>query len=480
MKKKRFFMTALAAVMLVGSVFSFGCGGGNDDIFTLDGKTYQKGETATVYKYVFRNFDEDVMPISGYLGPAYSYQMNGYSLPSLVTDEVYAKIADAGVNLIVEQNVDFAQNAEQAETIYALAAKYGISYLLKDTDAFNFSDSTSEVKTVESIKTAIERGMKYKSFAGIYLRDEPSKAIFEEVGNAITAFNTAKSELQTANPDKDYDKLSLYYNLFPSCLQMSGTGQSISWANDYVPSFADLGPDYIMFDMYPITGLEGDVTESWFYYIGTLNQIAKNSGKMWMGWAQAGGETPAFDSAARVVNEGELNWNVNTMLAFGAKGIGYYPLVCPPYWTFTLDEYANDEAHSLINKWGNKTAMWYYAQKIDKQILAIDHILMNSAHEGVILHGESPCSYNGSDKLNDYKALKSVSGSDALIGCFNYQGGIALLVVNNSITENKAEITLNFDNEYISTVIQRGIEAKVSVKNMTLKLEAGECAMVVL
>lgn len=472
--RKRYFTVIIAIVMAFCSLFSFACNGEGGNIGSnVDGKKYVSGKTAKVDKYVFRNFDEDVMPVSGYLGPNFSYSVDGYDLPSIVTDETYKKLSDCGINLIIEQAIDMSTNLEGAKLALSLAEKYGISYFMTDKGSLDYDGNTTGEFSLDAIKSSLTIGLEYKSFAGLYLRDEPSKNTFDKLKNAIDVFNQAKTELNE-------EQLSMYYNLLPSCLQMSGTGESISWANDYVPSFAKLGPDYLMFDMYPVSGPNDEVASSWFYYIGKMNQIAKEHGKMWMGYAQAGGALPAFSEDARVVTEGELNWDVNTMLAFGAKGISYYTLVCPPYWTFTQEAYANDEAHSLINKWGNKTAMYYYAQKINKQIAAMDHVLMNAEHQGVIIHGNSPCSYSESDLLTNYGALKSVSGSAALIGCFDYKDGMALLVVNNSITEKRAEITLEFDNLYKSTVIQRGISTEVGLKEMTLHLEAGECALVVL
>ena len=66
---------------------------------------------------------------------------------------------------------------------------------------------------------------------------------------------------------------------------------------------------------------------------------------------------------------------------------------------------------------------------------------MNANNVGVIFHGESPVTKStGSEVIaeNKFRQLTSVSGSDALIGCFDYCGGTALSVVNNSYEKNDA------------------------------------------
>lgn len=166
---------------------------------------------------------------------------------------------------------------------------------------------------------------------------------------------------------------------------------------------------------------------------------------------------------------------MNTSLCYGAKGIQYFPYYQPP-------EYAQipEEGAGLINMDGKKNQTWYFAQKANRQIAAIDEVLMSSVNEGVIVHGGTPAPITGTAVLQDYRQLKKVGGDDALIGCFNYEGASAYYVVNNSITKEKAEITLTFDDSYMYDVTQRAVRRSTLGKTFTLKLAAGEGALVVL
>ena len=51
--------------------------------------------------------------------------------------------------------------------------------------------------------------------------------------------------------------------------------------------------------------------------------------------------------------------------------------------------------------------------------------------------------------------------------------------MNNTLTNHKGKISLNFDKNYEYEVIQRGVTNGVIAESFTLTLEAGEGALVV-
>ena len=173
-----------------------------------------------------------------------------------------------------------------------------------------------------------------------------------------------------------------------------------------------------------------------------------------------------------------MKWDVNTMLAFGAKGLTYYIAVSPPYFANTEEEQIS--CHSLLNVYGEKTPLWYYAKEINEHVKAIDHVLMNCEYKGVIITGQTPATHYGKDliKSNSFRDLNNVTGN-ALVGCFDYNGKTALYVVNNSITE-EGQISLSFDHKYSFEVIQDAVSRKENGDSLTLDLGIGEAALVVL
>ena len=179
-------------------------------------------------------------------------------------------------------------------------------------------------------------------------------------------------------------------------------------------------------------------------------------------------------------NEEQFNWNVNTSLAFGAQGIQYFPLLQPYQFTITKD--GDYECNGIIGAMGNKTQWYYYAQTINQHIKAIDEVLMNSTHKGVIASGEqankdlefTTCVIES----GSFNELQSVSG-DALVGCFNYQGKTALYVVNHSF-EYAQEVKLTFDRVQNLQLIQKAKKADANASELTLNMAAGEGILIVI
>jgi len=80
-----------------------------------------------------------------------------------------------------------------------------------------------------------------------------------------------------------------------------------------------------------------------------------------------------------------------------------------------------------------------------------------------------------------YKEVKSVDGTNALIGCFNYFGKTALLVVNCNVSESQ-KITVNFNNAQSVKVIEHDCSTDMSnsqVESLALTIGAGQSALVI-
>ena len=103
-----------------------------------------------------------------------------------------------------------------------------------------------------------------------------------------------------------------------------------------------------------------------------------------------------------------------------------------------------------------------------------------SKETGIRYHIVKKYYANSEDSFDSFRQLVSVSGDPSLVGCFDYRGGTALYVVNNTFDEHRGEITLTFDRAYECEVIQRGVVGSIVSKKFVVTLEAGEGALVVL
>lgn len=424
---------------------------------------------------LFRGLESGEMFLSGYIGPRPSYYRNGELVWEPYKDgKVFQELRDAGLNYMVDE-LNFAGSTyEYAKMALEYSEQADLMYFMAAYDVMHVSNQT--MGTDEQIKAKLEELYQYDSFGGLFLIDEPSSTAYPFIKECIDKLNQIEGEL-------GYKDLNPHINLLPPVAggeRLSGIpGESISW-EDYIRGLSNTGIKYLSFDMYPIYGLfTNKVLPSWFTALGTMNNVAKEEGKPWLGCVQVGGGSWAFlTPEQRVTTEGELKWDVNTMLAFGAKGLIYYLTVSPPFWADKEGAEEQVNWHSIINVYGEKTEFYDYVKEINEHTMAMDHVLMNSDCEGVIVTGNSPCTYYGKDLLKTYRDLYEVTGN-ALVGCFDYNGKTALLVVNNSITE-EGEITLNFDYKYNFEVIQDALSRNENGESLTLQLGIGECALVVL
>ncbi len=337
-----------------------------------------KGETG-----IFRGLDADEMLLAGYLAPREGYLIGNTPKPSMVRDDIYAALAAAGINYLADNQVTYSgADVESAREMLRLAAKYGINQWMRANDVFVVGDVLStETKTAthdwasreythynywnvdagyEKVKEKLAEMYQFESFGGLYLRDEPRSDLFTLIGTGLTYMRNYVSELQAAG---DTDAvLNGFVNLLP------GVGNS-AWTNDsediggwqgYINAFINrTGANYVMFDMYPLEGEEGQAESSFFDYLGQMGYTAGQAGLPWMGAVQVGGGKPSYDEGKRVATEGDTHWDVNTMLAFGAKGLIYYMTVSPPYFTSSVDDTTKDN-HSLINVYGETTVYHDY------------------------------------------------------------------------------------------------------------------------
>ena len=434
---------------------------------------YDRGTPLHVSKVSWRGIDEEEMLISCYIGPQDFYAAIGYALPSLITDESYAKLAECGINAIVEQRMRF--DSEEGMRAVELAGKHGITYYMGDTGVMSTDvtdPNAAVIGTVEEVAARMQELMQHDGFGGFYLRDEPTSNLFPMLTHAVEVLEQAR---EIAGDTSIQGNLNAFPRVGWNQLS-AGTDETMTWEK-YLTGMCETGVDYLSWDGYPFTNVPGEVQAGYLNGLGLTSEYAKKYDIPLMFWMQCGGGPAMFSSSHRVVNEDELYYNVGSALCFGAKAIAYYTGVTPPEAALMGEDVVNDD--SLLNKYGSKTPFWYYAKNINDQVKAIDHVLLNAAHEGVIIDDDGPNIYTGSLRMDSYRCFKGFSGDSALIGCFDYEGTVALLVMNNSIENHHAVITLKFDNNYEYEVTQRAITDTISGKEFSLHLEAGEFALVV-
>ena len=438
--------------------------------------TSVKGTPQEVYKKSYAAIGgEDVMPIGGWWGPytPTGGNENGQSLPDYVQDKYFDLIKKAGVNLITVAPNTYSANPASVKRAIGLAEKYGLGYFVYDTYIYTGNLSAEEMDQ------RLSEYMDSPAVVGIHLIDEPPASNFDSYSELFEVY--AQTEYAAEK--------SLYVNLLPnysSASQLSGSNSQTITYDEYLKQFVEkTSTDFLSYDYYPFNRQNQGVSNMRMYFQNLVSaKNAANAGKIpfWVFVQAGGGWTEEGEPSVPVYpSEGEMLWNINTCLAFGAKSIQYFTLIQPEEFSHT-DNGVDYERIGLIGAGGNVNQWYYYAQKANKQIAAVDEVLMNASFQAVITAGSvaaNNLSFDGSGKVDHFRELTGVDAGDALVGCFDYKGGTALYVVNNSVT-TKQEITLNFSDRYGYDVTQRARTVSVAGNSLTLTMEAGEGVLVVL
>lgn len=429
-------------------------------------------ETEEVITYGFDYLGgKDVMPIMGYYGPVFTNaSWNGNDMPEYVSDEFFELIKGTGINIIGKCDVTWGH--QKYVEMLQLCEKYGLGLLVNDSRLY---DSASKDMSLEEADNYVKDYADYTAYVGNYIVDEPQyKGYFYSEGSTHTIENFA-------NGFQKLNELGIfaYGNLFPS--QM---GSKDAYLN-YLAAYLESSPVRVLcYDMYPFEK-ESDNITTYFENLAIIRNAAEKTKIPFWTFIQAGGQwndaTNYFDSVEYYPTQGEFYWLVGTSLAYGAKGINYFPLIQPIWFAYSQTEPWDFQRNGLIGAYGNKTRWYYYAQDMNAQIAAVDEVLMNSVNKGIIITGEQAKADFGSNQFlmegDSWRELAGVQG-DTLIGCFNYNGKSALYVVNYDYAYAQ-NITLDFVDNFKMKVIQDAKTSYVAGDSLELTLSAGNSALVV-
>lgn len=466
---KRIVAIILAAVLLFGIT---GCAGTNNaDNYVIS----EQREPLPVYKLSYNAIGGgDVMPLGGWWGPheAYYPTVNGNNVPNYVSDEIFALLAECGMNMTSASPNDYVSESAREDLMKALdlSQKYGMGYIIQDARFVNATTVAEQMKNFADY-------LNHPALVGIHVRDEPK-------ANQINQYVNTYKQWQAQQIEDKY----IYINLFGyTWLDRSGiAGVEMSY-EEYLRYFLDnTGAPLLSVDTYPFNYANqgNDNFYAYFAEMSTLRKISMEYGVPFQVCIQTGGQFSdagePFASEEYYPNEGEFLWNLNINLAYGCKGFIYFCAIQPYHYSYEMDDQRDFNRLGFLGAAGNKNRWWFYAKKANAQIAAVDHVLMNATNIGVIPVGDKANSLvTGEEKVFSCRELTSASGNNTVIGCFDYHGKTAFYVVNNSTVDSDT-VQMNFDNNYGYEVIQRTESRLETGKTLTLELGAGEGVLVVL
>lgn len=463
---KRKWILSLAAVLSFGILA--GCvpqklpsdqdqGGDGSQTVTEENVTFE-----TYGSFWMRQHDYKTMPVGAY--NSCPPQMSDYTYSYIANESTFEAYSEAGVNTMMGLR-EYAASEEVAQAL-DWCTEYGLAYLLPLAGAESFvSDSIA--------KSTLSRVKYHDAFAGIMQSDEPGRTLFEKIRASADILDSIMPEETTdvlwhVNLFPTYaNEMQLYYRQYTDSSVPPEGGYTY---DQYISDYMEIcNPKVLSYDYYPCVG--NSLRDGYFENMSIIREAASEANIPFWVFIQ----TCSFGGGTRVPNEADILWQVNTALSYGAKGIQYFTGVLP-------SDGAETFTGAMFDRDGNRTEVYEYVKKANKQLTAADEVLMCSKSAGLIVTGLSPWGTDSkihqSDLLTEYGVLKGVEGEHILTGCFDYKGTPAYYVTNNSIgSEDEAKFT--FSENIKGYTVQNGEKAEFNGKTLSLTLQPGEGVLIV-
>lgn len=476
------------------------------------------------YEYLEDGTGDAVMPIVGYEGPT----------KELLSQEIFDGIKAAGINMISSMPFDYLGSKKVVEQALEYAENSGLGLYVRDaqTNLLTYSTSDTNLVTGHTVasETDVAKGLGeynyFDSYLGTFVMDEPVTADYLKYLGVTDSTHKAnyayyKEITKTLNSNVNTDG---HINL-PAAVWFKGTGTQNSGN-----AHSDLTPaniqayetlvqaisedmNYLSFDRYAVmTEENAKEAPRYFLNLDIIREQANTSGIPFWAFAPVGHWTDSGANTNGLIAT-DIFWQINTSLAFGAKGIEYFTVVEP-------EIYASGDMGIYDSE--GKQSQWYDdVQRANTLITAVDNILMKSTSKGIIATGGYAASNTTSVTIDtgifgtggdtrtikaaenymngttpDYTAIKSADGTSrvsgittsgnygALAGVFDYQGKVALYVVNYD-TASARDITVNFTDISRYSVIGLAADGTVASstsygKSCTRNVAAGEAFLLVI
>ena len=201
---------------------------------------------------------------------------------------------------------------------------------------------------------------------------------------------------------------------------------------------------------------------------------------------------PFVPNNNHVITEADIRLQLYALVAFGFDSAAMFCYATPPVGVeFT------EETLALVDRNGEKTPTWYYAQTLNNEIHAFDHVFLQFEYQtaiGIPKKGADENYLNQSfrflgmvnrESVGDMKTLESIESSEDLLLGYgldaNGNAGFTVVNYNDTALDLTADVTMTFTGVNKAMVYVKGVKKIVNVQDNTLQisLEPGEGQFVI-
>ena len=444
----------LAAVLAV--IFAFGAGCGK--------KTQNPpGEYALKPVTSMPVFEDD---------GSYEYYIGGGNGPAQADEKAMRILSECGINHIMLPNTTIAPSL--MKTIIKNAAKYGVK-------AYPQMMGKITATPEEFFNHVFDDSLGEKGLAGFCYYDEPMTDKFDGFVRLVENHNEKYKDLDFF--------INLYGEIYYNDLPQNTTESYMEYVMMYCSKVLSKveGRRILSVDHYPLQWSKSTqdnfrISPTWLQTCEVIAHNAKTYDAMSHYYLTS---TEHYDY--RKPTEQRLRYEVNVYMTYGAQGVSHFG-------------YSGDASgvepkkfeNSMVGADGLTIRPFYYeAQKVNREILAWDHVFLRYDWQGVMnVLGEGNDSNklfdNTSLSLNSLPNLEYISASgDTLVGYFEDEEGQPAYMITNigdpDVVKEPDVVNFAVADATAAVLYRRGNAENVKLDNgaFTLEIGAGEAVFVI-
>jgi len=379
--------------------------------------------------------------------------------PMVLMQSFFDEVAECGFNVLIPTpgGVDFGTNPDKATKYMDMAHEAGLKVIVADTKLVN-SAFTGTHLHMPSDPSNTHYYIDHPAFYRFHVCDEPAYGTFEFVKrhcDAVKQYLPGKLPFVNINVQSQPGIFKEYMDV--------------------------VGPDILSYDNYVLFE-NRKIRDTWFTDLETVAIAARDTGALTNNIIQAQKNKDGDHNGSGYADPGlyGLRWQIYTSMAYGFQSITYYSY-CPTL----LPMYGYEP---FITSNGERTYVWYNAQKANLELLNFDHVFMNFNWIGAsALEPKDSINYmlkflKDSVPIKKIEGIKDVSVSrDVILGIFEDNENNKGFMLSNAASpfdELEAFVTVKFDKKYKGVQVY-GKDDPVIIdldkKNTAvIKLEPGE------
>jgi len=307
-----------------------------------------KYKPVEVYKFIYSDMDENVMPISGWVAPSARAGLNTLDQYKILKESglnsIYGLYESFGTtsNVVIDSKNVTINNSDEVYKALDYASQVGVKYFVRDPYLWN-KDGEDFKKEFES------RGYtSYSGFGGFMYTDEPKTQ--EQFDSIKVAYDKFRKYVP--------DKYAFYVNLNPMEIFTYNNG-TVSDYIDYLDAYTStVKPRFLSYDYYCPYGEFPSIKKPYFKQLYAFSNFASENKLPFWAFALASGHEFSSGGFYRGPTEVDIYFQVNTILAYGAKAVQYFCYSTPLGETETSTEHYIGKGGSVVNEKGEKTEIF--------------------------------------------------------------------------------------------------------------------------